>query len=168
LVIGDWGGALLGVGWTRARPGGGGETRALFLVFLLRTLRAGWGGGAICCAIAKGGRSYLLLFLFLFYLKLFNRVFVFGRFVTRGVQKHHFFFFSEKSISAHHKKCGFFSSDFFFSLGCFLDFFNRVFGRFITRGVQKRDKKIAGMFPQLPKKVLTYLRNFFFHAPPWL
>jgi hypothetical protein len=48
-------------------------------------------------------------------------------------------------------------------------FFYRVFGRFVTRGVQKRDKKkIARKSPQLPKKVLTYLRHFFFffRGPP--
>jgi hypothetical protein len=44
--------------------------------------------------------------------------------------------------------------------------FFRVFGRFVTRGVQKRDKTNRGDFPQPPKKVLTYLRHYFFCAPP--
>jgi hypothetical protein len=56
--------------------------------------------------------SYLLLLRFIFvfiFLSTFFKAF-FGRFVTRGVQKHGKTFFSKtrkKSIWAHHKKCGF-------------------------------------------------------------
>jgi hypothetical protein len=77
--------------------------------------------------------------------------------------------FSNKSIWLHKTKCGFFPLRFFFSLGCFAQFFYRVFGRFVTRGVKKkRLKKNVTSFPQPPKKVLTYVAFFFFHGAPWL
>jgi hypothetical protein len=70
--------------------------------------------------------SYLLYFIFIF-IFIFYRFFLkalFGRFVTRGVQKHEKNFFPKKPIWAHHKKCGFFSLRFFFfTLGCFVRFF---------------------------------------------
>jgi hypothetical protein len=96
---------------------------------------------------------------------------VFGRFVTRGVQKHDNFFFQKNPSGLITKNAAFFSSVFFFNPRLFCSiFFYRVFGRFATRGVQKRDtKKIAEISPQPPKKVPTYLRHFsplFFHGPP--
>jgi hypothetical protein len=39
------------------------------------------------------------------------------------------------------------------------------FERFVTRGVQKRDKNLANLFSWPPKKVVTYLRRFFFFLP---
>jgi hypothetical protein len=61
----------------------------------------------ICRGDKKKVVTYSVLFLFLFFMDFF-KVF-FGRFVTRGVQKH-----GKKSIWAHHKKCGFFFPQFFF------------------------------------------------------
>jgi hypothetical protein len=72
--------------------------------------------------------SYLLYFLFLFlFLFLFHRFCFktfFGRFLTRGVQKHNFCFPPEKSIWLITKNTFFFRPFFFFfSLGCFVRFF---------------------------------------------
>jgi hypothetical protein len=103
----------------------------------------------------------------------FNRIF--GRFVTRGAQKHEFLFQKSPSDGAHPLSQKMFPpppSVFFLPSIVLLDFFNRVSGRFVTRGVQKRDKKLAENFPQPPKKVVGYLRHFFFlHGAPcsnWL
>jgi hypothetical protein len=114
--------------------------------------------------VAKGGRkkqndesdvhlpqprkkSSYLLYLFLFFIGFFNRLFyrVFGRFVTRRVQKHDNNFFSKKSISAHYKKCGFFLRRviFFLTLGCFARYF----------------------LSQPPKTALTHLRHFLVFSP---
>jgi hypothetical protein len=78
---------------------------------------------------------------------------IFGRFVTRGVQKHDKKF-PKKSIWAHHQKRGLFLSVFspFFSGGRFARLFYRVFGRFVTRGVQKHDNKNRGKLSAAAKK----------------
>jgi hypothetical protein len=115
----------------------------------------------VTCICRSPQKSSYLLTLFYFFIDFFNRVF--GRFATRGLQKHDFF--PQKSIWAHHKKCGFFFLGCFFSLGCFARFFlNRVFGRFVTRGVKNPEEFSAAA------KKCRYLRHFFssFHAPPWL
>jgi hypothetical protein len=125
----------------------------------------------ICRGAKKKVVTYFILFLFLFlFFRILLRAF-FGRFVTRGVQKHEKHCFSKKYISAHHKKCGvFFLRFFFFSLGCFVRFFLSRFRAFRDKGSSKTPlKKIARKSPQLPKKVLTYLRRFFFfffHGAP--
>jgi hypothetical protein len=84
---------------------------------------------------------FLFLFLFLFPIGFFNAFF--GRFVTRGVQKHEKDSFSKKCPSGLiTENVAFFSSVFFPPPSVvWFDFFHRVFGRFVTRGVQKRDKK---------------------------
>jgi hypothetical protein len=69
----------------------------------------------ICCSAKKKVVAYSILFLFLFlflFLSTFSNAF-FGRFVTRGVQKHEKNLFWKKPIWAHHKKCGFFFGPFF-------------------------------------------------------
>jgi hypothetical protein len=74
--------------------------------------------------LKKGIYSYLLCFVSIFILFILSTFFnaLFGRFVTRGVQKHEIF--SKKSIWAHHKKCGFFPLRFSPpSLSCFVRFF---------------------------------------------
>jgi hypothetical protein len=111
--------------------------------------------------------SIFFLFYFLCFWGFLGRFF--GRIVTRGVQKHGFFF--EKSIWAHHKKCGFFPlrppPPPSFSFGCFVRFFLSRFWAFRNKGSSKtRLKKIARRSPQPPKKVVTYLRHFFFPAAP--
>jgi hypothetical protein len=131
----------------------------------------------ICRSAKKKGR-YLLYFVFIF-IFIFYRFFLkafFGRFVTRGVQKHGKKN-PKKSIWAHHKKCGFFSSVFFFfnpRLFCSI-FFYRVFGRSVTRGVQKRDKKKSreNLLSFQKKYLLTYvtfykcspLKKLFLNSP---
>jgi hypothetical protein len=64
---------------------------------------------------------------------------LFGRFVTRGVQKHDNCF-SKKSIWAHYKKCGYFFSlsRFLFSLGRFARFVLSRFWAFRNKGSSKR------------------------------
>jgi hypothetical protein len=109
--------------------------------------------------------SYLLrfvfIFIFIFSIDFFYRVF--GRFVTRGVQKH------EKTF--HKIPSGLITKNvaFFSPSVVLLDFFNRVFGRFVTRGVQKRDKKkTTESVPQPPKtskKMLACSRLFFLRPP---
>jgi hypothetical protein len=126
----------------------------------------------ICCSAKKKVVTYFILFLYLFLLFssfCFNAFF--GRFVTRGVQKHNknLFsnLFSKKSIWAHHKKCGFvfvlfflfFPSVVWFDL-VFIAFLD--FGRFVTRGVQTRDKKNrAKMISACKKKKVTTAAFYF-------
>jgi hypothetical protein len=71
---------------------------------------------------------YFILFSLDFFLDFFYRVF--GRFVTRAVQKHEKELFGNPSrLWAHHKKMWlFFLCFFFFSLGCFARFVYRVLG----------------------------------------
>jgi hypothetical protein len=69
---------------------------------------------AFAAALKKKVVIYQVLGTYLIVLIVFLKAF-FGRFVTRGVQKHGGKK-SKKSISAHHKKCGFFSLRFFFFL----------------------------------------------------
>jgi hypothetical protein len=121
----------------------------------------------ICRSAKKKVVTYFILFLINFNFIVYRFFFkaFFGRFVTRGVQKHEKNFFPKKSIWAHHKKCGFFSLRFFFfypRLFCSIFFLSR-FWAFRNKGSSKtRVKKIARKSPQLPKKVLAYLRHFFF------
>jgi hypothetical protein len=123
----------------------------------------------ICRSPEKKVVTYFILFLFLFFIDFFNRVF--GRFVTRGVQKH-----DKKNRKNPSglitKNAAFFYSVFFFTLGCFARFFfNRVFWAFRNKGSSKtRLKKSWKYFRSRQKKylVLTYhrIRHFFFHGPP--
>jgi hypothetical protein len=111
--------------------------------------------------------TYSVLFCFYFYFFwsiCFNALF--GRFVTRGVQKHEKALFFRKSPSGLiTKNVAFFSSvSPPPSLGCLVRFFYRVFGRFATRGVQKRDKKNRAKIFSAPKKSSYLLTSLFF--PP--
>jgi hypothetical protein len=60
----------------------------------------------ICRSPQKKAVTYLLCFVFIFY-RFFHRVF--GRFVTRGVQKHEKTTFFDKSLGSSQKMWGFFS-----------------------------------------------------------
>jgi hypothetical protein len=66
----------------------------------------------ICRSAKKKVVTYFILFLFLF-LSIFLRA-VFGRFVTRGVQKHEKLFFRKSPSRLITKNAVFFSSVFFF------------------------------------------------------
>jgi hypothetical protein len=82
---------------------------------------------------------FLFLFLFLFFIDFFLKAF-FGRFVTRGVQKHEKNFFPKISIWAHHKKCGFFPLRFFFfypRLFCSIFFLSRFWAFRNNKGSSK-------------------------------
>jgi hypothetical protein len=84
--------------------------------------------------------SYLLYFIFIsfFIIDFFYRVF--GRFVTRGVQKRDKNFFQKNSSGLITKNAAFVPLVVFFSPSVvLLDFFIAFLGRFVTRGVQKRD-----------------------------
>jgi hypothetical protein len=91
---------------------------------------------------------------------------VFGRFITRGVQKHDFF--PTKIHWAHHKECGFFFLRFFFfSLGCFARFFLSRFWAFRNKGNSKtRLKKSQKFFRSRQKTHLLPHVTFFFLTPP--
>jgi hypothetical protein len=116
--------------------------------------------------------SVLFLCLFLFFIDFLNALF--GRFVTRGVQKHEkTTFFGKIHLGSSQKMWRFFRPFLFvlFFLPRLFDsiFFNRVFGRFVTRGVQKRDKKNRAKISSAPKKSSSLLASlfFFFHGAPW-
>jgi hypothetical protein len=101
--------------------------------------------------------AYLLYFVFVF-------IFIFVDFVTREL-KNTIKLFSKKSISAHHKKMGFFPPFFSPSLGCLVFCSICFLSRFWVFRQEGR-KKIADFFSQPPNKAFTYLRHFFFNAPP--
>jgi hypothetical protein len=114
--------------------------------------------------------SHSLFFFFIVFDFLFKAFF--GRFVTRGVQKHEKN--NPKNPSGLITKNAAFFLPFFFSpsLGRFRSiFFYRVFGRFAARGVQKRDKTNRAKITSAFKKgthLLTSLFFCFFRGPPCL
>jgi hypothetical protein len=114
--------------------------------------------------ICRGAKQKALTQRALFLMDFFNRVF--GRFVTRGVQKHDNLF-SKNPAGLITKNVAFFPSVFCSPSVVLLAFFYRVFWAFRNKEFKTRFKKNAEIFRSCQNKhLLTHLRQEKKITPP--